>query len=112
MRREPAPRRESRAPTPPPSAQRLPLAHAPHTITAPTLAADVVNKLEGNTAGFGAVLALFVTAGQPQMADIALNENVRTVGNWLANNVDPAIAKTRSEAQDLPAWYAAVEPPP
>ena len=70
----------------------------------------------GSASGGGgtglALMALGYATHASFVADIALNENVRTVGNWLANNVDPAIAKTRSEAQDLPAWYAAVEPPP
>lgn len=72
----------------------------------------VVNKLEGNTAGYGAVLALFVAAGKTDMVNLALNENVRSVGNWLANNVDSSVAKTQSNTDELPRWYASVEPPP
>ena len=64
------------------------------------------------TAGFGAVLALFVNADLPQMAQIALDANVRAVGTWIANNVDSSVAKTVSNPEDLPAWYRAVEPPP
>lgn len=66
----------------------------------------VVNKFEGNTNGLGAVLALFVNAGLPQMADVALNDDARSAVNWLSNNVDDAIAKTRSNEEDLPAWYS------
>ena len=72
----------------------------------------VVSKVEGNTGGFGAVLALFVNAGLPQLAQIALDINFRAVGTWIANNVDSSVAKTVSNPEDLPAWYRAVEPPP
>ena len=65
----------------------------------------VVNRFEGNTRGLGAVLALFENAGLPQMADVALNDNARSAVNWLSNNVDEAIAKTRSNPEDLPTWY-------
>ena len=53
----------------------------------------VVSKVEGNTRGFGAVLALFVNAGLPQLAQIALDTNIRAVGTWIANNVDSSVAK-------------------
>ena len=66
----------------------------------------VVNRFEGNTGGLGAVLALFYNADLPQMASIALNENVRAATNWLANNVDTSLAKTASNPEDLPAWYS------
>ena len=65
-----------------------------------------MNRFEGNTGGLGAVLALFYNADLPQMANIALNENVRSAVNWLSNNVDDAIAKTCSNTEDLPAWYS------
>ena len=72
----------------------------------------VVSKVEGNTGGFGAVPALFVNAELPKIAQLTLDANVRAVGTWIANNVDSSVAKTVSNPEDLPAWYAAVEPPP
>ena len=72
----------------------------------------VVNNLEGNTAGYGAVFALFVAAGKLGLVKLALNENVRSVGNWLANNVDSSVSKTQSNTDEMPGWYASVEPPP
>ena len=66
----------------------------------------VVNRFEGNTGGLGAVLALFNNAGLPQMASLALNDKVKSSVNWLSNNVDDSIAKTRSNPEDLPAWYS------
>ena len=66
----------------------------------------VVDRFEGNTNGLGAVLALFVNAGLPQMADVAMNPNARAAVNWLSNTVDDEIAKTCSNPEDLPAWYS------
>ena len=40
------------------------------------------------------------------MADIAMNEKARSAVNWLSNSVDDSIAKTQSNAEDLPAWYS------
>ena len=47
-----------------------------------------------------------------KLVKLALNENVRSVGNWLANNVDSSVAKSQSNTDDMPGWYASVEPPP
>ena len=40
------------------------------------------------------------------MADIALNDDVRSAVNWLSNTVDSSIAKTRSNPEDIPSWYS------
>ena len=59
-----------------------------------------------NTGGYGAVLGLFYAAGQKQLATIALSDRFRAVGNWLANtNAGSGLAKTKSNEEDLPAWY-------
>ena len=47
------------------------------------------------------MLGLFYAAGQQQLAKAALNEQGRAAGNWLSNNLDQSLAKTKSNAEDL-----------
>ena len=70
----------------------------------------VVSKVEGNTSGFRAVLELFVNADPPQVAQLALDANVRAVGTWIANNVDSwtrPSRRPRSIRSSPSAWSSA-----
>mmetsp|Transcript_64082 Transcript_64082/g.119121 ORF Transcript_64082/g.119121 Transcript_64082/m.119121 type:complete len:268 (-) Transcript_64082:63-866(-) len=66
----------------------------------------VANKYEGNAGGVGAAFALFNVIGYGQLAQMASLPSVRDFANFLSDNVDARIAKTRSKDEDLPSWYS------
>mmetsp|Transcript_15983 Transcript_15983/g.43997 ORF Transcript_15983/g.43997 Transcript_15983/m.43997 type:complete len:245 (-) Transcript_15983:36-770(-) len=74
------------------------------TISAPML---VGNPNPHTTGNYGAVLGLFVHAGLPMAAESAMNSNVRTITNAVADLLptEARPPKSASKPEDLPSWY-------
>lgn len=65
------------------------------------------NPTQSTTGGLGAVLGLFKHVGLGIAADSALNTNVRTISNAVANVLPENVAppKTASKSEELPTWW-------
>lgn len=65
------------------------------------------NPTQSTTGGVGAVLGLFKHVGLDIAADSAMNANVRSISNAVANVLPENVAppKTASKSEELPTWW-------